>query len=241
MADYREVLYGSYRATHYGAVNPGDSASLSAASESYDLLFGKHLPSNRNVRLLDLGCGSGFLLEYLLRSGYSQAEGIDLSNDQVEYCKKRRLPVQRAEALEFLSDNRGWDLIISTDVIEHLRKNEVVAFLFAIRDALKPGGQVIIRTGNASSIYGPIARWCDFTHEVFFTERSLRQVLLACGFANVTVSDSVAQFGLRPKRLGRWLGLKVFRALLRAAFLLEVGVDSPHLFGKFLVSSGFKR
>lgn len=240
MTDYREVLYRSYRSNFYAEVNPRDSVSQKAVTESYDLILGPRLPSDRNLRILDIGCGDGSFVEYLLSRGYTLAQGIDTSAEQVEYCKSRGLPVEKGDAIDFLAENTGWDLVISWDVIEHLTKQEVVDFLSAIYAAIVPGGGIIVGTGNASSIYGPTARYMDFTHETLFTETSLRQVLIACGFTDVEVWDTKAQFGLRPARFARWLGLKVFRTILRASFTLEVGYNAPRLLGKLIGALGRK-
>ncbi len=240
MTDYRNLIYGSYRSNFYATVNPCDSASRKAITQSYDVIFKSYLPSDRRLRILDIGCGSGFLVEYLLSRGYSAVQGIDISAEQVAYCKTRGLPVEHAEATSYVNENNGWGFIISWDVIEHLTKGEVVAFLGAIYAALVPGGEVVIGTGNASSIYGPTARYMDFTHEMLFTESSLRQVLVACGFTDVDVRDTKACFGLRPKQFVRWMGLKLCRVALRASFMLEVGTDAPRLLGKLIFARARK-
>ena len=77
---------------------------------------------------------------------------------------------ERDNALEFLARTTSWDLVFATDVIEHLGKDEIIAFLEAIHRALKPGGVVVLKTGNASSIYGSTMRYIDFTHEMSFTD-----------------------------------------------------------------------
>ena len=115
-----------------------------------------------------------------------------------------------------------------------------MSVLGAIYDALVPGGEVIIGTGNASSIYGPTARYMDFTHETLFTETSLRQVLLASGFIDVDVSDTKVNFGLQPKRFVRWIALKLFRTALRLSFVLEVGDNAPRLLGKLIIARACK-
>lgn len=239
MSGYRELLYGSYR-VHYDLRNPDTPEQWRSLEENYRLQFGPYLPAVKNGRILDVGCGSGYLLRYLLGAGYSDVAGIDTSPDQVEYCRNHGLPVERDNALEFLARTTSWDLVFATDVIEHLGKDEIIAFLEAIHRALKPGGAVVLKTGNASSIYGSTMRYIDFTHEMSFTDTSLRQILTACGFIEVSITDNVAPFGWRPKRLLRWAGLALFRAAQNAIYLLEVGEDRPRLFGKLLIAHARK-
>lgn len=108
-------------------------------------------------------------------------------------------------------------------MIEHFGKDEIVGLLRAIHDALAPGGAVIIRTINCSSILGSDVRYTDFTHETGFTERSLRQVLMACGFKRILITDGKVPLRWRPKRLVRWSLLKLWRIALRIILASEVG------------------
>ncbi len=238
MTSYRKRLYSCYRATIYEQTNPG--ALNRHRIEDYQSSLGGLLPLNKKVKILDLGCGKGFLIQFLKLKGYDNVLGVDISQDQVEYAKQLGLQVIRAEALDFLKNNKSFDLILATDVIEHLTKNEIVEFLEAICESLVTGGSVIFATGNASSVYGGTIRYIDFTHEINFTEKSLRQVLLACGFERISISDSKVPFGWRPRRLARWVLLKLWRFILTAIYTLEVGEDRPRLFGKLLIAQAFR-
>lgn len=237
MTNYREKMYASYRSTIYGLSNPDNSEQL---REAYQARFDQVLPVNKQAKILDLGCGSGFLVNFLLQSGYENVVGIDNSIEQVEFAQKQGLPIIHANGLDFLEENKDFDLIILTDVIEHLKKDEIIKLLESILSALADGGYTVIRTGNASSIYGTTMRYIDFTHEIEFSETSLRQVLLACGFTKVSISDNKAPFGWKPKRLLRWTLFKIWRVIFRLIYLVEVGQDSPRLLGKLLIAQAYK-
>jgi len=83
--------------------------------------------------------------------------------------------------------NNEFDMIIANDIVEHLKKQEVIQFLDAIYASLKPTGVLLLGTVNAFSLFGAAMVFVDFTHEVGFTPISLAQVLRACGFAEVKV------------------------------------------------------
>ena len=238
MYEYRELLYACYRTGHYEAINPGGLNRFYV--EDYRSQMARFLPLDRKARVVDLGCGKGFLVEFLLREGYENVLGVDTSPEQVEFGKKSGLPVARADALQFLRENKDLDLVICTDLVEHFSKDEVVDLLSAIYDALAPSGSVIIRTINCSSILGATARYTDFTHETGFTERSLRQVLVACGFKRVSVTDSKVTFHWRPKRIVRWSFFKLWRIFLRAVLAAEEGTSYPRLLGADLIAQAFK-
>ncbi len=232
--NYRSVLYSSYR-DHYGAANP-DLYPSQSVIESYELAYRRFLPDRRDARILDAGCGNGFTMMWLKSLGYTHVVGIDGAPDQAAFCASRGLDVTHADIFEYLKTHSGWDAIFSSDVIEHLQKSEVLAFLRSIRNALAPEGRAILRTDNASCLYGMTRRYIDFTHEVSYTEASLRQVLLASSFRKIEIIDGGIPFGFKPRRLGRWLVVKVVRAVLRLAFAAEVGTDAPRLLGKCLIA-----
>lgn len=238
---YREVLQASYRTSTYGAGNPNSPAMDAARNANYDLQFSDLLPKDRGARIVDLGCGSGFLLAYLLRAGFAQAIGVDSSKEQAEYAMSNGLPVRHGDAIEFIKTTGPYDSIIATDFIEHLTKDEIVDFLEAALGALEPGGRIILSTPNISSLFGPSARYFDFTHEMAFTENSLRQVLVSCGFHDVMIRDNRIPFGFRPKRLLRWALYNLQHLFLRIVFSIEVGEDRPRLLGKLLFAVASKR
>jgi len=239
--DYRSIIYGSYRRAGYAQKNIEGEASTRSRMENYQSEFGDLLPENRDARILDIGCGSGFLLDFLCRRGYRNISGVDTSSEQVEFARKQGINVVQADANEYLKNSKDkFDIIFMTDVVEHLGKQEVFDIFLNIRDALNVGGKFVIRTINASSIYSPTSRYIDFTHELSFTEHSLRQILYSIGFDVVHIKDNHIPFGLKPKRFLRWAGVKLLRAAQKAVFTLEVGVDRPSMYGKYLIVTAIK-
>lgn len=241
MEKHRKIIYKSYRSLGFGKKNPDNLISYKAQAESYILEFRNMLPKDKNAKILDVGCGGGFLIQLLMELGYKDITGIDISPEQVDFAKNKGLPVICTDALDFLKKNKEkFEVIIATDLIEHLNKSEIMDLLGSIYGALTPKGYALIRTGNASSMYGITIRYIDFTHEIAFTENSLRQILLASGFIQINITDNKAPFGLKPRRLLRWVILKIWRAILKVLYAAEVGVDRPRLLGKLLIAQAYK-
>jgi SAM-dependent methyltransferase len=181
------VLYEHYRTIAYERANPFHPEYF---IRDLDPSFAKLLPMNLNAQILDVGCGMGQFLRYLMLKGYRNLTGVELSLEQVEFCRKNGIPnvSLTTDVVTFLVDNQQrWDCIVFKDVIEHLPRKEVVPVLSAIFEALAPGGSVIIETGNLANPAGMFVRYIDFTHESGFTENSLRQILRAVGFDRITV------------------------------------------------------
>lgn len=100
-------------------------------------------------RALDVGCGAGLLCEPLARLG-AAVTGIDAAAQNVAVASEHA----GAGGLEI--DYRcgdvaelglgGFDLVASMEVIEHVA--DKVAFVTALKEALAPGGLLILSTPN---------------------------------------------------------------------------------------------
>jgi cyclopropane fatty-acyl-phospholipid synthase-like methyltransferase len=116
--------------------------------------------------------------------GYRNYEGIDISVSTVNYCKSIGLRCTLVEdTASWLGErSENFELITLLDVLEHIRKEDTIYFLKFLRKSLINGGKLIIQVPNLQSPDGQLHRYNDFTHEVGFTEHSMRQVLLVAGF-----------------------------------------------------------
>jgi len=92
-------------------------------------------------RLLDAGCGTGRnLVEF---GALGQPEGVDFSEQAVEFCRHRGLGgVQRAPVEELPYEDGRFDLILATDVIEHL--DDDVRALRELRRVASEHGRLVV-------------------------------------------------------------------------------------------------
>lgn len=118
-------------------------------------------PDGGPPRLLDVGCGTGFLLEQLAGRGFSGV-GVDLSPESVAIAQKRLEELGAADRLRaevgsaYEPPDGQFELITLTDVLEHLEDPR--ACLRALRERLAPGGLLVISTPNRRSLPGA-RRW----------------------------------------------------------------------------------
>jgi SAM-dependent methyltransferase len=107
---------------------------------------------------------------------------------------------------------RGYDAILAGDTLEHL--NEPQQMLEMIRDALPPGGRLLLSVPNVANVYVRLNLLCgrfpyadrgilDRTHRFFFTRRSLRRMLEETGFVVERTAVSTIPLRLAWSRLPR--------------------------------------
>ncbi len=139
-----------------------------------DLL--QHIGSG-NGRLLEIGSAFGYFLE-IAKDRY-EVFGLELCEEAVADCHSRGLDSVRQGAVSpaMVQQFPVVDVLVFLDVIEHLPepKEELTAAL----SRLKPGGLLLLTTGDYSSLVARVMgrNWRLMTppqHLWFFTPRSLK-------------------------------------------------------------------
>lgn len=227
---FRERAYASYFTHQYSSVNRVDDAAYRDHGRVLRDLLVPYLPANRDAQIVDVACGTGYAVHALQTAGYTRVRGIDLSPEQVEIARGRGLPVEHGDLFPYLEARpQSLDAVIALDILEHLDRDELLRFFDLCRESLRPGGRLIAKTANANSLLGPRFRYLDFTHEIIFTERSLRAAFLASGLHPIWIGGD----RIKPFTLAAWIRLAFAatgRALWRVYLISELGreaVDIP--------------
>jgi len=152
--------------------------------------FAKYFSKNKQDAILELGCGGGNLLRQLWKQGYTELHGIDLNPDLARIFEGTGI---RSRSGDFENESlvdRTFSVILMSYVIEHFQNPETV--LKRCRDALQPGGRLIILTPNPKSLahafFGKY--WSGLhapRHTHLFTARSLELLGRSLGYANVQI------------------------------------------------------
>ena len=130
----------------------------------------------RNPKILDVGCGTGGNLEMLGKFG--AAEGVDVSDEALEFCKSKGLTAHKglAEALPF--KNESFDVVTALDVVEHL--DDDAAGLKEMRRVLKTGGKTLIFVPAFMWLWG--VQDDVSNHRIRYTKRQIVARLEKAGF-----------------------------------------------------------
>ncbi len=144
-------------------------------------------PSNKEVKILDLGCGKGGFLKVFKECGYLHVEGVDVSAEDVLYAHTFGMSeVRLGDIMETLStaSDASYDIVLFLDVIEHFAHAEILHLLTEAHRIIRHGGTIILHVPNAEGIFGSRIRYSDFTHDMAFTSKSLSQILTYAGFSS---------------------------------------------------------
>lgn len=100
-------------------------------------------------RILEIGCGLGYLTYSLNKEGYNTT-GLDISKEAISNAKQNYGDYYIWGDLHEYSSSHAneYDIIIFTEVIEHL--HDITTFMQSLLKLLKPGGKIILTTPNKS-------------------------------------------------------------------------------------------
>ncbi len=92
-------------------------------------------------RILDLGCGRGVLIEYLMQKKGAYGVGVDVDFDKILSCVKRSVPAYQGDAQKVLNcfDEGSFDRVIFSRTVEQLSHPDAI-----MSDALRVGKRVTV-------------------------------------------------------------------------------------------------
>lgn len=255
--DFREINISKCRGCGFQFMNPqytdgylSEYYSQYLNGEDFDLwheallerhhfyfsLFEKYINSGK---VLDVGCGNGYLLEVAISRGWS-ARGYDVDEKSTQAVSVR-LGVE-VDHGDFISGNLGdgYDLVIMYQVLEHLKDPN--KYLRKIHSILKTDGYLFVAVPNIKSLSNRlkyyleqkglrrknIGKYYDSVHHVlYFEPQTLAALLGQHGFEVVQQRNC---YGTRPNqsRLGRFMIRNVTDHLFAKSAFLFIAKKSDH-------------
>jgi 2-polyprenyl-3-methyl-5-hydroxy-6-metoxy-1,4-benzoquinol methylase len=207
------------------------------ASERFEVsgIMRRWMPTN--VRVLDIGCGSGTITLETNRDKNNSVLCVEPDPVRAEISASRGLEVICGLADQQLLRERGpFDVIVFSDVLEHLAAPADMIELAA--SGLAPGGFIMASVPN-------VAHWTvrlklligrfdyassgimDATHLRWFTEKTVRALFASQGFDVLSISASA----------GTWMGtykrfpFNLLPERMRDSLVVWLTRVAPNLFG----------
>ncbi len=106
-------------------------------------IIGELIPEESKV--LDLGCGDGALLEYLVQDKRVRGRGIELSEEGILACVRRGLSVRQGNLEEGLADypNQSFDYVILSQTLPFLDDPTMI-----LQEMLRVGKKSVVSFPN---------------------------------------------------------------------------------------------
>jgi 2-polyprenyl-3-methyl-5-hydroxy-6-metoxy-1,4-benzoquinol methylase len=146
----------------------------------------RHVAKYRSSgRLLDVGAGSGILVDAALKLGF-EAEGIEPSGPLSGQAAERGLPVSHG-ILPSRSVRGLFDVITVVDVIEHV--SDPIGLMRSVHEQLASDGIAVVVTPDVGSLMARVLgrRWWHYriAHIGYFNRDTLAHALRLAGFEQV--------------------------------------------------------
>ena len=193
LAGYYPKDYRPHAAAAGASTGGSLIARLKAVQASLQLgRLAKFLP-DRDQPILELGCGGGHFLRALERRGHTDLTGIDRTPELGRAFEGTRIRYRALDLDRSLDLGGPYAAIAMNYVIEHFVDPESV--LRACRDALAPGGRVLLLTPNSRSLSHRVfgRYWSGLhapRHTQLFNPENLRLLAQKIGFGQLTVVPS---------------------------------------------------
>ncbi|MFZ5552969.1 MAG: class I SAM-dependent methyltransferase [Bacteroidota bacterium] len=103
--------------------------------------------SEKNISILDAGCGTGGLIKKLSESGYGAIIGTDISDTALDLAlKKTNTTLRKSDLRNYFSEfpNEKHDVIVFNDVLYFFSETEIQFILQEANNALNKHGIIII-------------------------------------------------------------------------------------------------
>ena len=218
--DFRIEFYNKYFSTFKIFINEDLKSEYAYFKRKYLPLIKIH---DKNVAIIDIGCGSGRILKYLKLSGFQNLYGIDISEEQIRLTREKGFTADVFNVFDFLeTSKKKFDIIFALDIIEHFHKYELIKLFSGFFNLLNKNGFLIIHTPNGEGVFSQHAIYGDLTHLTIFNPNSLNQILQITGFKK----NKFFETGPVPKNIKgffRFILWNMFKLIIKSIRIVETG------------------
>jgi len=187
------------RQADFGWINPDPNPAheylLPGVLSSLNELYGE-----RQVQILDLGCGNGYITARLAKLGH-QVTGLDVARDGISIAQSQYPDLTFRQCSIYADEwpdisDESFDCVVSLEVVEHLIYPKKL-FEKSYR-LLRTGGHLVVSTpyhGYLKNLVLSLANGWDKHfgvdweggHIKFFSKETLRRMAAEAGFKHVNI------------------------------------------------------
>lgn len=204
-------------------------------------VFKKYLKRNKDIKILDVGCGTGGNMKFL--STFGRVYGVDNLKVAVDFSKKRGFKDSKvADAYNLPFKDESFELVTFLDVLEHIKDDKKA--LEEAKRVLKPGGLIVITVPALPLIYSEFDKMQGHQKRYLYQDlailaKRLDLTKLYMNYFNFFFSIPIASIRIASRfkifnRLGRYDSrinydiskVGIFNDLLLGIFKIEIALSN---------------
>jgi 2-polyprenyl-3-methyl-5-hydroxy-6-metoxy-1,4-benzoquinol methylase len=220
-----------------GAAVPLPRESIAGHMERLRWMRG-HL--SRSERVLELGCGTGYMITLPMRTWGYDVVGIDLHEQSIQLGRAllshNGLPPLALRTADLRDLEETYDAIIASEVLEHLCDQDLGAVLLAVRARLRRDGLLLVTVPNGYGWFElEAALWFRTGVDGLFHRRRVNRLVSAAhhvlsgGYVDAAWPSTIADSPHRQRFSYR----SIQRQLTAAGFAIEDARGSVLVAGPF--------
>lgn len=191
----QEDLANAYHIADYDSSDEANDAANTYIKAMKPVL--EKLKNKNSV--LEIGSGTGILLELLKNHGFTELVGVEPSSAAIAAAPAHRRAWLREDIFnENDFEPNSFDLICCFMTMKHVRDPMVTAL--AAKRILRPGGAFVTVTHNYNSlvnrVLGGKSPIIDIEHMQLFSKNSICELFNRCGFDEITTNPFVNSYSL---------------------------------------------
>jgi 2-polyprenyl-3-methyl-5-hydroxy-6-metoxy-1,4-benzoquinol methylase len=170
----------------------------------FDTEFTAFTGADRSMSVLEIGCGSGLFLRYLMQCGFADVTGVDYDEglqDVLSDVREGGYAIELTDAESYVDENadsRSFDRIVLFDILEHLELDDGARLLRKLTAMVGDGGKILIRVPNSTSPWGLRMQFDTFDHVTPYSPGRLHDLATLTGYA---VTAMAGQTTGKPRKV----------------------------------------
>ncbi len=211
--------------------------------------FRSEKPENSIFRILDFGCGRGWLSNAM--QAFGDVTGVDLSPEAIISAKETYpqvtfLSLDASSKEHDLIAESEFDLVFSSEVIEHV--SEQLSYLQNAAKYLKPGGRLVLTTPNGDwkkhYFFGERENWGQ-PFEFWLKPAELETLLQNAGMKNIHLETFNSNWIFDMPSFGklRMLGHPLLRRLMSVSGIKKIYLNylEKNGYGLYILVTAIKK
>ncbi len=194
------------------------------------------LNSSSNLKILEIGPGLGEFISYC-SNNYKKSVIDIVDNDQsILFYNKEKYSIRKTflidkDVKEISNKLDDYDIIVATQVLEHIPVSQQISFISTLFKHLKKNGTLIVTAPNMANPFTLCERYADITHTTGFTDNAMKELFLkSINSSNVAIK--IQPFRIPPYSIAnilRIIAQKILHYILITLSIINAGSYSTIL------------